>query len=170
MICPANLSPTNWSGYFHNSMMEPVSADDPIPPLECNDILYRTVSCDHWVEKETGKIRRHAFRRRPVEKKGLSVDIAARRALQVCIDKPRTKECHAIGSLHTGQVKDLSAAHSVTIDVVPDTFDHANIIGLPFPGGTPEEDKLREDLAQALADQCRPVWYHPDLKKRFKIK
>ena len=149
--------------------MESDSADDPLPPVECKDILYRTVSCDYWVEKNTGKIKRLAFRRRPSEKKGLSVDIAARRSLQVCIDNPRTKECHAVASLHTGRVRNMSNTQGVVIDVVSDTYDHANITGLPPAECTPEEDKLREDLAQALADKCRPLWYAPDLKRRFKI-
>src|SRR5262249_59173345 len=102
-----------------------------------------------------------AFGGSPREKKGLSGDLDARRSLQVCIDNPSTKECHAVASLHTGRVRNMSNTQGVVIDVVSDTYDHTNITGLPPVECTPEEDKLREDLAQALADKCRPLWYAP---------
>src|SRR5262249_8108792 len=120
-----------------------------LPQLTCSDLVYRSIITDYWVNRKTGKIKPAAFRRRPADAKGLSVNIAANYSIQQCIESPHYNECFAVGSLHVGCIRDLG------LEVVPDTADHANIVGVPLEG---EDDKRREDLAQALAEQCRPLW------------
>lgn len=134
-----------------------------LPTLECREIVYRTVSTDYWIKKKTGRITRHAFLRREADINGLSVDIASKRNLQNCIDSPRTKKCFAIVSLHTGKVRDLE------LDVIPDGEDHANIDKLPPSGCSEEEEKRRNDLADALAEQCYPQYYSDEIKQKHKL-
>jgi len=110
--------------------------------LGCEVIVYRALTRASDFDKATQQLKPIAFRRRPSDKKGLSVNYGC-----------EPHECgahlnkrHGIASLHVGHVRVLG------IDIVSDVPNHANIVGVPMP----EEDPERaEQLAGDLAEQAR---------------
>ena len=102
-----------------------------------------------WINADTGEVKADAFLRRPKPKDpdGLSVAIAARRSPSQA--SRVLTNCGGVVSVHVGRVRNLG------LDVVPDSEDHANITGLPYP----EDDRdTAEWLAGKLAKQARLQW------------
>ncbi|MCI0490369.1 MAG: hypothetical protein L0229_27565 [Blastocatellia bacterium] len=120
-----------------------------LPKLSSDDYVLRAITSDYWVDKKTGKIKPHAFRRRDADKKGLSVFIESNYSIEQCISSADFT-CHAVGRLQVGAVRELE------LDVIPDSLHHANInTSLPFPE---EDDDRRNYLANRLAERCERVW------------
>ncbi len=133
-------------------------------PLQCNCLAYRVASGKNWKDKVSGKpLNKHFLRRNPLpdgtkrDVKGLSVNLFLVEKITPTQISERIianfNDCHAIGSLHVGKIRDIEA--SPPLDVIRDATDHANITGLPYPIENPE---IAERLASKLADQFRVVW------------
>ncbi len=93
--------------------------------------------------------------RKAKDSDGLSVGIASKHPISEFIEGFNT--CYGVFTLHVGRVRELD------LDIVPDSPQHANIVGVPFPS---ENAALAERLAGKLAKQARAIWAH--LKARPK--
>jgi hypothetical protein len=118
------------------------------PPLECSCIVYRALLRREHVDPDSGNALAAAFmRRRQVDVEGLSVSLAEQRtAEEVAASFNR---CRAVVSLHVGRVRNLS------LDVIQDEPDHANITGVPYPDDDPD---TAEYFAGELARQSRTAY------------
>jgi hypothetical protein len=115
--------------------------------LPCNTIVYRAMRNRSWINRGEGVVSPAAFVRRSSDTDGLSVNLAT-----VCtIEDVRKKltTCHGVISLHTGRIRDI------TLDIQQDSYDHANIVGVPYQHENPVE---AERLAGLLAKQSRIQW------------
>lgn len=125
--------------------------------MTCEDLLYRPLIDESWVNRKTLEVKAAAFRRRKADKIGLSVNVVSNYSVRQCIECQDYRECFAVGTLHTGHVLDIEPAG---LSVERDSFEHANIIGLPAKEETgAPHDARREFLANELVKQWRGVWY-----------
>ncbi len=120
-----------------------------LPLLKINDILYRLIVYDDWIDKQTKKIQSQAFLRRDKDRNGLSVCIAEYYSLEKCKTDSRFNFIFGVGGLQVHHIKSLG------LGIEPDTMEHANIKGLPLRG---EDDKRRNDLAEDLAEFCNSYY------------
>jgi hypothetical protein len=131
-----------------NEMPSDVTAG--LVELPCSCLVYRAILRKTWIDEDTGHLKSAAFIRRPGpggDVGGLSVGIAATYPLNGFISS--FKKCYAVVSLHVGRVRNIG------LDVKPDSYTHANIIGLPYAGDDPAE---AERFAGLLAKQSRFQW------------
>lgn len=131
------------------------------PALDCSAILYRLARNKNWVDSDNDRLSSVAFLRR-WDEMGLSVFIKDKCPLADAI--ATLKRCHGVGTLHTGRIRDCDGGR---LDVVADSEEHADIIGMPVGviGSIPEGIVVGdEDLALAnrisslLAKQSRIKW------------
>lgn len=116
-------------------------------PLSCSAIIYRALLKKQWIDEDTARVKADAyFLRRNKNEKGLSVNIAARCSPKQCAAK--FNKCFALASLHVGRIRDLG------LDVIQDSSDHANLIGLPDVN---DDTARAERLAGLLAKQSRII-------------
>ncbi|MEH2407114.1 MAG: hypothetical protein V7K18_00845 [Nostoc sp.] len=116
-------------------------------PLSCSAIVYRALLRKQWIDKDTERVKADAyFLRKNKNEKGLSVNIAAHCSPKQCAAK--FNKCFALASLHVGRIRDLG------LDVIQDSSDHANIIGLPDVN---DDAVTAERLAGLLAKQSRII-------------
>lgn len=115
--------------------------------LPCNTIIYRAMRNRSWLNRGEGVVSPAAFVRRLNDRDGLSVNLAT-----VCtVEEVRHKltTCHGVISLHVGRIRDIA------LDVQQDSYDHANIVGIPYQQENPVE---AERMAGLLAKQSRIQW------------
>jgi hypothetical protein len=113
--------------------------------LDCAVILLRAITRNSDFDKATRQLKPQAFHRRNSDKKGVSVDYNC--PLADCGAMLRDRK--GIATLHAGRVQSLG------LQVVPDTANHANIIGVPMRGEDLEENRKAEQIAADLAEQAR---------------
>ena len=129
---------------MHTEFLHP---QQTFPPLPCNTIVYRAMLRKNCIDKRTNRVTSSAFLRRPIDSKGLSVDLAE----QCTIDEVRGafNSCFGVATLHVGRIRDID------LDVKQDNPKHANIEGVPYQKDNTQE---AERLAGQLARQARLVW------------
>ena len=131
------------------------------PPLTCDELLYRPIIYEYWIDRRTGAVKPHAFRRRAADRHGLSVNLVSSYSILECVECTDYTECFAVGTLHVGCIRDITLRDGICalLDVHQDSPTHANILGLPAKDQTgPPHDENREHLANLLARQWRSVW------------
>jgi hypothetical protein len=113
--------------------------------LACEQIVFRALTRRGWVDPMSKRILPAAFFRRPSPKDddGLSVDT---KSAESSISQFNT--CFGAASLHVGRIRNLN------LDVLPDSADHANIVGVPRQA---EDAAQAEWFASQLAKQARFV-------------
>jgi hypothetical protein len=116
--------------------------------LADNDLVYRSLLRQQWINEDTGKVKRDAYYLRLNRNEvGLSVNLASACAPEDCA--ARFKVCYGVVALRVGDVRQLG------LDAVQDSWVHANILGLPYR----ENDRLSADrLARLLAGLSEIVW------------
>lgn len=129
-----------------NSSIEDASS---LSPLNYTSIVYRLARSRSWVDEDNKAFVPRAFYRRENEP-GISVSIADAVTLEFAISGAGVlNKCYGVASLQVGPIRDIN------LDVIPDTVDHANIIGMPLVS----EDKARADYyADLLAEQSHLLW------------
>jgi hypothetical protein len=119
--------------------------------LPCGTIIYRALLRQQWIDRRNSRVVTTAFLRRPQssskDQDGLSVNISNNCSIQEVIS--HFNSCYGIASLHVGRIRDIG------LDVVQNTYQHANIVGLPY-----QEDNLveAERFAGLLAKRSRIIW------------
>jgi len=108
-------------------------------PFDCSEIVFRVL----MNSKQMKELSEAFFLRADEVNSGLSV------SWNTTPEEARSQfsKCYGAVSLHVGRVRNLS------LDVVPDEPNHANITGLPHKETDPKE---AERLANLLAQQARP--------------
>ena len=123
--------------------------------LPCSTIVYRTITKRRHIGND-GRPRAFEFHRRPPhpetgkprDVKGLSVNYDVQVPDGCAPDYTGKK---LIVSLHVGRVRDIHG----DLDVVPDSVNHANIVGVPRK--VENAEKL-EQFAAALVAMSRNAW------------
>jgi hypothetical protein len=114
--------------------------------LSAGAIVYRSLLRKQWINEDTGHVTADAYFLRPNEP-GLSVNLA-----DVCTPEECARcfrKCYGVASLEVGAVREVG------LDVVQDSGNHANILGLPDR----DADLARaERLAGLLARRSALVW------------
>ena len=116
-------------------------SQSPLPPLSCQQIVYRAQLYKDWYK--SGKVKKHAFMRMNKDADGVSVSLT----VESC-GEDLTDEFHGKLSLNVGRIRNLG------LDVVADSPSHAVISGLPTRD---ENDALARTLAEDLANMARRV-------------
>lgn len=117
---------------------------NPLPPLPCEQIVYRAQIKKDWVAN-SGKVRKQAFFRMHKDTHGLSVSTTEDSCGEGLQD-----EFYGTITLHVGRVRTLG------LDVIPDSPTHANIQGVPMrDANDPVTDALARTLAEDLANMAR---------------
>ena len=116
-------------------------------PLENSESSFRALR-PKWIDPDSNEILAVAYRRResPKDEKGISVNIRC----TVEFSRDTLQNCKAVAKVSTGDVRALEP-----LDIVPDSPNHANIIGIPRY----EEDALKaEDLIRKLIAISTIAW------------
>ncbi len=114
--------------------------------LSADAIVYRSLLRKQWINEDTGRVTADAYFLRPNEP-GLSVNLADACAPEECARFFR--KCYGVASL------EVEAVREVGLDVVQDSVNHANILGLPDRDA---DWAQAERLAGLLARRSALVW------------
>jgi hypothetical protein len=119
------------------------------PPLPCDQITYRAIAYDVWIDKKTRLPKWQTFKRRTRDHAGISLGLTTARCT-------RDLSIHyGIVTVHVGYVRAISTEED-PIDAIQNEPEHANIEGLPYlynEDGTPIQDIQLKAKAQNLAEQ-----------------
>ncbi|NJK53853.1 MAG: hypothetical protein HC936_15550 [Leptolyngbyaceae cyanobacterium SU_3_3] len=129
-------------------MSEPSNSSQGFKPLADEAFVYRALLRQFWLNEDTGAVKRDAYYLRFDRNEiGLSVNLASACSPQDCA--ARFKKCYGVASLSLGDIRRLG------LNVVQDSVNHANIVGLPYR----ETDRLAADrYARLLAQASQVVW------------
>jgi len=122
--------------------------------------VYRVLNDKRHIDKQTGNVTFHAFKRRAADHKGLSVDYGCTAAESQSLGENLFNLVVGVAEIAVGDVRATAVADgSPPLDVIedPDTvrpIPHANIVNVPFWDDTTPVSRA---YANRLAAKARPV-------------
>lgn len=117
------------------------------PPLESEKIVFRALIYDNLIKKD-GSVRWQAFKPRERDVDGVSVAFTPEDAAKQFSDP-----IFGMMSVYVGRVREISH-EEITLDVIQDAVDHANITGIPYIWNFTGDEKIKqEDIMQFLCGQ-----------------
>jgi hypothetical protein len=107
-----------------------MSDNSPCSPYLDSDNVYRAILYKDWLKANRTKVSHQAFYRLSKDKSGVSVNPAPEYCT-IGLNDP----IHGIVSLNVGQVRSIErqdVTPTVTLDVIPSSSTHGNIVNLPY--------------------------------------
>lgn len=136
-------------------MSQETKGQAELPVLQAQDLVYRAMLREDWIDQETQEVLPAAYMRGERDVHGISVGIVATYPLKRFIRK--WSRCYGVATLKVQDTRNITDEDGqiLGIDIVPDSIRHANInTHIPY-----QTDNLIKALhiATQLADDSTMV-------------